>query len=738
MDLPAELKSKSKEDLEQWFVEALEANPVPAADMQALLCHLKGNGQDELARDWAELMQDALQGAAMVGAALNLLELRYSWEGESTDLRKRCQKALPAVLPGRPGVALIESSGLADHSVKLATALLRLRKLCGLAAGTLCEDKTWGFGTVVRLDHFYRRVTIDFESRQAHEMSFEYAAQTLDLIADDHLMARRHREPDVIADLVKTDPGEITKITIASYGPLSAPLLKERLVPVLLPESDWKRFWDATRRSLKADPLVELPSKRNDPIQLLESERTYDESWFKTFGRERDIRTIIDAIGEFERETGPRELNDVENAILRDRLAFAIRGCQWRQPERVAWFLMVARRYGFDLLAEGEVSGKPWRVDVDGTASDLLTADRCATALAGLPARDVEAFIGFVKDRDPEQGPALLMGITPTLPLSPLNAVLIMLMRDTPEACATYLRDRLHERLAGAPLVYWICTHLDYVMAENLISMLDLATLSIDTLGSECSGENLKARNQLEILFENRDWLQAVYDKVDPVGRRDCLRRVQSTRGIDASQRRSIMARVIKIYPELEQVLASEPQEVKEVRQHLTSWRSYNQRREHVQELIDVLIPENSKEIAVARSYGDLSENHEYKAAKEHQGILLRRRGEMEQDLKVVRGTNFADFPSDKVGMGVCVEIERPGGLHQTYCILGEWDRDETLNIISSNSRLAMLLENKQAGEAVELPALQGKGDDAETCKIIAVTAPGADVKAWIESTGDR
>ena len=54
-------------------------------------------------------------------------------------------------------------------------------------------------------------------------------------------------------------------------------------------------------------------------------------------------------------------------------------------------------------------------------------------------------------------------------------------------------------------------------------------------------------------------------------------------------------------------------------------------------------IPANSKEIAVARSYGDLRENHEYKAAKEMQKILMRRKEELETQLARARGTDFSN-----------------------------------------------------------------------------------------------
>ena len=109
MDFSAELKSKSKEDLEQWFVEGLETSPVPAANMQLALAYLKGSGNDEQAIEWAELLQEALQTPEQAADSLNLLDLRYTWTGETKAFRTVARKALSTVLPGRPGVAVIEA-----------------------------------------------------------------------------------------------------------------------------------------------------------------------------------------------------------------------------------------------------------------------------------------------------------------------------------------------------------------------------------------------------------------------------------------------------------------------------------------------------------------------------------------------------------------------------------------------------------------------------------------------------
>ena len=68
--------------------------------------------------------------------------------------------------------------------------------------------------------------------------------------------------------------------------------------------------------------------------------------------------------------------------------------------------------------------------------------------------------------------------------------------------------------------------------------------------------------------------------------------------------------------------------------------------------MVQKYIPANSKEIAVARSYGDLRENHEYKAAKEMQKILIRRKSELEAQLVRARGTDFANPRTDVVSIG--------------------------------------------------------------------------------------
>ena len=107
------------------------------------------------------------------------------------------------------------------------------------------------------------------------------AAETLEILEEEHLLARWHRERAVIQQMVREAPTDVVKLALASFGPMPAPVLQETLVQAgVVAEADWKRFWEAARKGLKADPLVEVPSKRTEPIRLLDSAGGDEDAWF--------------------------------------------------------------------------------------------------------------------------------------------------------------------------------------------------------------------------------------------------------------------------------------------------------------------------------------------------------------------------------------------------------------------------------------------------------------------------
>jgi transcription elongation factor GreA len=106
--------------------------------------------------------------------------------------------------------------------------------------------------------------------------------------------------------------------------------------------------------------------------------------------------------------------------------------------------------------------------------------------------------------------------------------------------------------------------------------------------------------------------------------------------------------------------------------------------------------------IKVAREFGDLSENFEYHAAKNEQGLLEARIRTLRARLE---GAEIvADAGTDKVGVGSIVEIEGDSGQKMTVEVSGVGGA----GTVSPTSPLGSALIDKKLGETVEVQAPKG------------------------------
>ncbi|MBS0396569.1 MAG: transcription elongation factor GreA [Proteobacteria bacterium] len=116
------------------------------------------------------------------------------------------------------------------------------------------------------------------------------------------------------------------------------------------------------------------------------------------------------------------------------------------------------------------------------------------------------------------------------------------------------------------------------------------------------------------------------------------------------------------------------------------------------------------KAIAEARGHGDLSENAEYHAAREHQGFIEGRIKEIEHRLAHTEIIDVSKLPqSGKVVFGTTVELEgAEDGVRVTYQIVGEDEADIRQGLIAITSPIARALVGKEEGETVAVQAPGG------------------------------
>ena len=125
--------------------------------------------------------------------------------------------------------------------------------------------------------------------------------------------------------------------------------------------------------------------------------------------------------------------------------------------------------------------------------------------------------------------------------------------------------------------------------------------------------------------------------------------------------------------------------------------------------------------IAEARSYGDLSENSEYDAAKNEQGKLYGRIAEIEDILShavIIEDENEA---TGRVGLGCTVVVENEQGQRIEYRITGSQEANPMENKLSDDSPFGRGIVGKAAGETFTVNAPAG----SYTMKVISVSREG-------------
>lgn len=108
------------------------------------------------------------------------------------------------------------------------------------------------------------------------------------------------------------------------------------------------------------------------------------------------------------------------------------------------------------------------------------------------------------------------------------------------------------------------------------------------------------------------------------------------------------------------------------------------------------------REIAVARAHGDLSENAEYKYAKERQGYVNAKIGNLKKRMGDLGMLNLTNIPKDRAGYGsrlVVNDLQR--GLEVEYKLVSSEEADVEKGLISTTSPIGRALLNKKVGDEV-------------------------------------
>jgi transcription elongation factor GreA len=127
------------------------------------------------------------------------------------------------------------------------------------------------------------------------------------------------------------------------------------------------------------------------------------------------------------------------------------------------------------------------------------------------------------------------------------------------------------------------------------------------------------------------------------------------------------------------------------------------------------------KEIAVARAHGDLSENAEYKYAKERQGFVNARVGQLKKRLGDLGMLNLTNIPKDRSGYGsriLVLDLNKNAKIE--YKLVSSEEADAEKGLISTTSPIGKALLNRKVGDEIQVATPAGQ-KDFEVVKLVTI-----------------
>jgi transcription elongation factor GreA len=120
-------------------------------------------------------------------------------------------------------------------------------------------------------------------------------------------------------------------------------------------------------------------------------------------------------------------------------------------------------------------------------------------------------------------------------------------------------------------------------------------------------------------------------------------------------------------------------------------------------------MPRIAEQIAQARGFGDLSENAEYDAAREAQGMLQARINDLQDQLARASIVDRSKMPNDRVVFGASVRVlDLEFEEEEVFTLVGLGDEDYDQNKILLTSPIGQGLLGKQVGEVAEIAVPRG------------------------------
>lgn len=701
---------KEPEHAEDPLLRSLEANDVATYErLLAVMRRLAAAGQVELLNTAFELAEDKLFELGMAEDLAEALVYILEKRPELTELRKLYAEAIIRPLGAHEALYQVGGeTGLDNPAVPVEDALAAFREAAAFCPGAYVSHRSWGVGLITRNED--GELTIDFEEKPQHKMALHMAKSVLLPLSRESLQVQRATDLEGLKREADDNAASIVyRLMMESGGEIVTPDIKMRLTPWLVREESWSTWWRKARKAIEEDRRID--SSQAFRHLYREAQRGGEpEVPLLNLDPRKGIKGAISMIhkllsqhpqtNERAKMHYGRTLRDwlKDTHKLEDWVRALPLMAQW-YPEREAEWLVEAEKAltSVPLTLAGEepdqmvlldlgLKSRAWKdAAFSALSSRFETVKEKGLQVLGERARDTlwEDFTDLLTTAGHYQQKMAVAEMT-------LNRELT--------------RDDIGDD--ELPVDPWILLH----------AALSVVTSKSAHAGRGTANRLLKANSSLAEALKGRELTEEMNELFNTFRRRPVEGEVQlpieaMLQAIGQPQLPQEILRMNQPEPEEE----AKPPEL-DPRLTLMTRQTLETQTERLRDMEHQLAVDIPAEIAKARALGDLSENAEYHAARERQGITKALYDNLLAQMETALAIEDVHRAPGVAGVGKEVRLRKvESGEEQSVWVLGEGDTQYGHEVVSYKAPLGQALVGKKVGDVVQV------GEEGPKHEILAI-----------------
>lgn len=705
-DLLRLVESGDLEAFEARCLEQLERDVMDLGPIARSFEHLEKSGQVSKAAAVGQMVIEHAAASADAQAALRVARVLLLSNPDSAELRNRVAALFQRAYSEHSACeAVLRGSGLLEG--RPARVALRILEVAiGLQAGdTLVSRTDDAVAEVIEPVNPQGMIVLKRNNRPTIVPAAE-AATRYERVPPDDFRVLRALRPERLREIIESDPVPIITAIVRSHGDLlDIDVLRDELVPAMVEPGNWSKWWTRTRTLLKKSPNLGVEGRSPVMLRWSAAATTAEGDAWQRMSARSDPGDWLEILDGYLREK--RSAREVPDASLLQRVVdhvanYATSIRNRRPAEALACAILLDR-----LASEGAPSSGVTSVGL------LREANNPEGMLSGLP--DVwfwERGVASLVEAHPDRAGELCLKL---MRVAPAGVMDLLASHAAHAGRLTELQALVDAALAdpvrNPELMYWLWKGPDSISGLRLPSDDVLFAILLDALSAlgrslTPSAESMKLfRGRMRAALALRDFSRAreVIARADPARAVTLRQQLERLEGIGDVARSRLIDALRDAHPTLWAVRTRRVEPWQDENVLWTTQEGLRKKTEERDHLVNVTMRDNARRIGEAASYGDLSENSEYKFALEERDLLRARLAQMNAELSKARTLDSGEVPTDHVGVGSRVKLRGANGAERSIVFLGPFDADVDRGIFNYLAPMSQKLMGKTLGDKLTI-----------------------------------